>query len=143
MNTVRFTLSAAGLCFAMVYPSTAMAQSSNVAMSMAAQITTEHPVKVSTCNPERNVNYGWAGYTPGFYGPGVYGGYWGWPSVYGPTYYQPPVENDPTLGIDYVNVTQQVMKEIEFGLIVRGALVAEVKDVGTFSRVPRSSTNSV
>ncbi len=53
--------------------------------------------------------------------------------MYGPSYYQAPVENDPTLGIDYMNATNVVMKQIEFGLIVRGSLVAEVKDVGTFS----------
>ena len=64
---------------------------------------------------------------------GFYRGYWGYPSVYGPTYYQAPVEHDPTLGIDYTNVTNVVMKQIEFGLIVKGVLVAEVKDVGTFS----------
>ena len=37
------------------------------------------------------------------------------------------------LGIDYTNKTQKVMREIEFGLIANGNLVAEVKDVGTFS----------
>jgi hypothetical protein len=132
MNTARFAPCVAGLCLALACAIPAMAQSSYVAMSMAAQVTT-HPIQVSGCNPERNVSYGWSGYTPGFYGPGVYGGYWGWPSVYGPTYYQPPIEHDPTLGIHYVNVTQNVMKQIEFGLIVRGELVAEVKDVGTFS----------
>lgn len=108
-----------------------------VAMSMASQITTPHPIQVNTCNPERNVSYNWAGYTPGYWPGGYYGGfrggYWGWPSVYGPSYYQAPVENDPTLGIDYMNATHHVMKQIEFGLIVRGELVAEVKDVGTFS----------
>jgi hypothetical protein len=133
MNTVRFTLGAAALCLATALPVTTTAQNAQVAMSMASQVTTPHPIQVHGCNPERNVSYGWSGYTPGFYGPGVYGGYWGWPSVYGPTYYQAPVEHDPTLGIHYVNVTNQVMKQIEFGLIVRGELVAEVKDVGTFS----------
>jgi hypothetical protein len=48
-------------------------------------------------------------------------------------YYQYPVEHNPTLAIDYVNVTSEVMKEIEFGLVVHGNMVAEVKDVGTFS----------
>jgi hypothetical protein len=132
MNTVRFTLGAAALCLATALPVTTMAQNAQVAMSMASQVTT-HPIQVHNCTPERNVSYGWSGYTPGFYGPGFYGGYWGWPSVYGPTYYQAPVEHDPTLGIHYVNVTNHVMKQIEFGLIVRGELVAEVKDVGTFS----------
>jgi len=111
------------------------AQSSQVGMSMAGQVTTPHPIQVNACNPERNVSYNYAGYTPAYwpaYGP-YYRGYWGWPSVYGPAYYQAPVENNPTLGIDYVNVTHAVAKQIEFGLIVKGSLVAEVKDVGTFS----------
>jgi hypothetical protein len=30
-------------------------------------------------------------------------------------------------------VTSEVMKDIEFGLVVHGNLVAEVRDVGTFS----------
>lgn len=134
MNILRFSLGAAALCLTAGLPALTTAHPSQVAMSsQAAHVTTPHPIKVSNCSPQRNVSYNWAGYTPGFYGPGVYGGYWGWPSVYGPTYYQAPVENDPTLGIDYTNVTNVVMHQIEFGLIVRGELVAEVKDVGTFS----------
>jgi hypothetical protein len=132
MRNARFPMSAAALCLAAGLPALAVAQSST--MATAAHLGTAHPIQVNACNPERNVSYNYAGYTPGFYPTyGLYGGYWGWPSVYGPTYYQAPVENQPTLGIDYVNVTQVVMKQIEFGLIVRGALVAEVKDVGTFS----------
>ena len=100
---------------------------------MAAQMTTQHPIQVNNCNPERNVTYNYAGYTPAYWPSPYYRGYWGWPSVYGPTYYQAPVQNNPTLGIDYVNVTHAVMKQIEFGLIVKGSLVAEVKDEGTFS----------
>jgi len=131
MKTARFSLGVAALCLAAAIPAVTTAQSSQVAI--AAQHVATHPVQVNACNPQKNVSYNYAGYTPGFYGPGIYGRYWGWPSVYGPTYYQYPVENDPTLGIDYVNVTNAVMKQIEFGLVVRGALVAEVKDVGTFS----------
>ncbi len=137
MNSARLSLGVAALCVAAALPAVSAAQSSNVAMAEAAHVTTPHPIAVSACNPERNVSYNWAGYTPAYWpGPaygGFYRGYWGYPSVYGPTYYQAPVENDPTLGIDYKNVTNVVMKQIEFGLLVRGALVAEVKDVGTFS----------
>jgi hypothetical protein len=132
MINARLSLGAAAICLAAGIPALGIAQGSNVAMSQAAQVTTPHPIRVSNCSPQRNVSYNWAGYTPGFY-PGYAGGYWGWPSVYGPMYYQAPVEHDPTLGIDYTNVTNHVMKEIEFGLIVRGELVAEVRDVGTFS----------
>ncbi|MFY9720663.1 MAG: hypothetical protein WAK16_13575 [Candidatus Cybelea sp.] len=132
MRTARFPMSAAALCLAAALPALAMAQSST--MATAAHLSTPHPIHVNGCNPERNVSYNYAGYTPGFYPSyGLYGRYWGWPSVYGATYYQYPVQNDPTLGIDYVNATNVVMKQIEFGLIVRGALVAEVKDEGTFS----------
>lgn len=127
----------AAICLAAAIPAVTSAQSTNVGMSMAAHVTTPHPIAVNACNPQRNVTYNYAGYTPGFYPGTVYGGYrgyWGWPSVYGPMYYQPPSSSEnPELGIDYKNVTNVVMKQIEFGLIVRGALVAEVKDVGTFS----------
>ena len=88
-----------------------------------------HPVKVTTCNPKLNyVEY--PGYVPAFYP----GGPWYWNDVYGSRYYQPrEATTNPTLGIDYVNVTQQTMKQIEFGLLARGTLIAEVRDVGTFS----------
>lgn len=137
INAARFSLGVAALCLAAGLPAVSPAQTSLVAMSQAAHVTTAHPINVSACNPQRNVNYNWSGYTPGYFpGPyygGFYRGYWGYPSVYGPTYYQPPVQNNPELGIDYANATNVVMKQIEFGLIVKGALVAEVKDVGTFS----------
>ena len=133
MKIVRFSLSVAALCLAVPLAASAAPPPSQVAMTMAAQLTTQHPIQVSACNAERNVSYGWSGYTPGFY-PGYAGGWWGYPSVYGPMYYQPPVASQsPTLGIDYMNVTHATMKQIEFGLLVRGSVVAEVKDVGTFS----------
>lgn len=91
--------------------------------------TMPHPIKVTTCNPQRNT-YMSGGYAPGYW-PG--GPYWGWPSVYGYNYYSYPVAGNPTLNIDYSNSTDIVMKDIEFGLIARGQLVAEVRDVGTFS----------
>jgi hypothetical protein len=94
-------------------------------------VTMSHPIRVNTCNPQRNV-YRNTGFVPAYYPVGV-GPYWGWPSVYGPMYYSYPVQGHPTLSIDYVNVTNVVMTQIEFGLIVHGNLVAEVKDVGTFS----------
>jgi hypothetical protein len=122
MNFKRYSLGVAAICLMAGLPAIAPAYT---------HVTTAHPVQVNACNPQKNVSYNYAGYTPGFYPP--YGGYWGWGSVYGPMYYQAPIQNDPTLGIDYVNATSAVMKQIEFGLIVRGDLVAEVKDVGTFS----------
>ncbi len=95
----------------------------------AGAVVQRHPVHVTTCQPSRNVMVT-GGWVPGFYPAGPYY----WPSVYGYRYYQPPVRtSEPTLNIDYTNATQQTMKSIEFGLIANGNLVAEVKDVGTFS----------
>lgn len=99
------------------------------AQTATAQTQVRHPVDVSTCHPSRNVSYA-GGWGAGFYPRSAY---W-WPSVYGDRYYQPPLRSgNPTLSIDYANNTQQVMKSIEFGLVANGNLVAEVKDVGTFS----------
>jgi hypothetical protein len=128
MKMVRVSLGLAALCLAASLPAVSAVQHS-------PHVTTAHPIQVSSCHPERNVSYNWSGYTPGFYpNYGLYGGYWRYPSVYGGMYYQQPYASEsPTLGIDYTNVTQAVMKQIEFGLIVKGSLVAEVKDVGTFS----------
>lgn len=91
-------------------------------------------IKVQQCKPALNETtfaggpaYGWA---PGYYPSGPY--YWS--NVYGYRYYQPPVTTtSPELGIDYTNISHKTMREIEFGLIANRNLVAEVKDVGTFS----------
>jgi len=93
--------------------------------------TNPHPILINKCNPQRNYTMA-PGFVPAYYPYGA-GPYWGWPSIYGPTYYQRPVASNPTLGIDYLNQTHIVMKDVEFGLIVGGNLVAEVRDVGTFS----------
>lgn len=136
MNIARFYLGALALGLALGVPSLAGAQSSPAPVMMPAathppHVTVKHPISVSACNPKRNT-YTAAGYVPGYYPMGV-GPYWGWPSVYGLNYYQYPVQGNPTLSIDYKNATDVVMKDIEFGLVVRGDLVAEVRDVGTFS----------
>lgn len=104
---------------------------SAVQTARTATVKVAHPVEVTTCNPQRNAAVA-AGYAPAFYPVGL-GPYWGWPSVYGYRYYQYPVAGNPTLSIDYFNRTSVVMKDIEFGLIANGQLVAEVRDVGTFS----------
>ncbi len=100
--------------------------------ALAQTAPEHHPLKVTTCDPRQNANtvaYGPA-WTPAFYP----GNPWYWNDVYGARYWQPAyVQNSPTLGIDYTNHTSKVMKQIEFGLIANGNLVAEVKDVGTFS----------
>ncbi len=88
-----------------------------------------HPIKVNSCNPQLNTN-AYPGYVAGYY-PRL--GPYGWYDVYGVRYVQPVMSGSAHLGIDYVNATQKVMSSIEFGLLARGSLVAEVRDVGTFS----------
>jgi hypothetical protein len=122
MNLKRLSVGVIAFCAVASVPAVASAY---------AHLNTTHPIKVSTCNPKRNT-YSSTGFVPAYYPVGV-GPYWGWPSVYGPMYYSYPVQGNPTLAIDYANATSVVMKQIEFGLVVHGNLVAEVKDVGTFS----------
>jgi hypothetical protein len=99
------------------------------ATSAMAVESPRHPVNVTTCNPSRNVMVS-GGWVPGYYPRNPY--YYS--TVYGYRYYQPPVRtSNPTLAIDYTNMTAKPMSEIEFGLVANGNLVAEVKDVGTFS----------
>ncbi len=92
-----------------------------------AVTVTGPPIHVSTCDPQLNA-------AP-MYGPAFYpANPWYWRDVYGYRYYQPPIANaTASLGIDYTNITNAVMKQIEFGLVANGRLVAEVRDVGTFS----------
>jgi hypothetical protein len=99
-----------------------------ISASPAVAVTvTGPPVHVSACNPQLNQS---VSYPPAYYPAGRY--YWN--DVYGQRYYQPPIAStNPQLGIDYINATQTVMTQIEFGLIANGRLVAEVRDVGTFS----------
>jgi hypothetical protein len=95
---------------------------------MAVQ-TAPHPVNVTACRPSRNVMVS-RGFVRAYYPPNPYY----FPTVYGYRYYEPPVRtSNPTLAIDYSNATTKPMKEVEFGLVANGNLVAEVKDVGTFS----------
>ncbi len=98
------------------------------ALPVRALAAIPHPIKVLTCNPSRGNAFA-PGYVPAYYPVGPY--YWA--DVYGQRYYQVPLRSNPSLGINYVNQTQVVIKEIEFGLVAKGNLVAEVRDVGTFS----------
>jgi hypothetical protein len=84
-------------------------------------------VKVSACNPHAPE---YVGFSPGYY---PYAPYF-WTDPYGFRYRQfPPTPTSATLSIDYMNVSAQVMTTIDFGLVARGRLVAEVRDVGKFS----------
>jgi hypothetical protein len=101
----------------------------NETMGSGMATSASHPLKVSKCSPQMNTN-NYVGYAAGYY-PAA--GPYGWYDVYGYRYIQPVNTGSAHLGIDYTNVTDKVMSSIEFGLIARGALVAEAKDVGTFS----------
>ena len=86
-------------------------------------------INVTGCHPALNLQQmgGYGGYASGWYG-----GRWGDP--WGYRYYQPPVTTaNPQLGIHYTNVSSKTMSEIQFGLIVNNRVVAEVRDVGSFS----------
>jgi hypothetical protein len=135
MKTARIFSAVLAAGFALSIPVVASAQNIAVTGKNGAEKRTfsSPPINVQSCNPKQN-NYVASGFTPAFY-PGYAGGYWGWPSVYGAgyNYYQYPVQGNPTLNIDYHNATNIVMKDIEFGLVARGELLAEVRDVGTFS----------
>lgn len=94
----------------------------------AAQLFTGYPIRVNACNPRLEpVTY--PGFVPGYYPANRYY----WYDVYGYYYYQPPYMSNPTLAIDYVNTSSKRAKVVEFGLVAHRELVAEVRDVGTFS----------
>lgn len=91
------------------------------------------PVRVNHCRAEHNPGSpgGYSGYMPGYYPYAGRGYYWRDPYAY--SYYQAPISPSGTLYIDFVNATNQEIKTVDFGLIARGNLIAEVRDVGTFA----------
>jgi hypothetical protein len=124
---MRFRLSVLMVAIvAAAFASSAQAQPNSMTNTMMQPM---HPIKINACNPQLNTNV-YPGYVAGYY-PRITP--WGWVDVYGYRYVQPPMSGTAHLGIDYVNVTNKVMSEIEFGLLANRNLVAEVKDVGTFS----------
>ena len=106
----------------------ALAATAALALPSAASAA-PYPVHVAQCSPARQHRVVTQGYSIGYYPVGRYF----WSDMYGRRYYQAPYVGDPTLSIDYSNATEQTMKEIEFGLVISGDLVAEVRDSGTFS----------
>jgi hypothetical protein len=86
---------------------------------------------ITRCDAQANVSSTYGGYTPGFY---PYARPWYWGDPYGYGFYQPPVTTtNPTMYVDFTNITNKVMKDIVWGLVANGRLVAEARDVGTFS----------
>ncbi len=93
-------------------------------------------VKVNKCDAQENFKHT---ATYGDYGPGYYPahGRYSWNDPYGRRYYQPPISttssSHPELSIDFVNTGSMPIKDIDFGLVAKGYMVAEVRDVGTFA----------
>ncbi len=103
--------------------------------SGAFALSHHNPIRVEKCDPR-------SGFRPGAYPAGYVRGYYPgrpyyWVDPYGSRYYQPalvaPAPAASTLGIDYVNTSPQTAKAVDFGLVARGHLVAEVRDVGSFT----------
>jgi hypothetical protein len=88
-------------------------------------------VKVSLCDPQKSVAApAYVGFSSGYYPFAPYL----WTDPYGFQYQQvPAAPASATLSIDYTNITGAVMTTIDFGLVARGRLVAEIRDVGKFS----------
>jgi hypothetical protein len=102
-------------------------------MTNGSAVTGPMLVNVSRCDPKSAAAVAgpiYPGYSPGFYPGRAY--YWN--DAYGYRYQQAALAGqNGTLYLDYTNISPNVMKSIEFGLIANGHLVAEVRDVGTFS----------
>jgi hypothetical protein len=104
------------------------------AIAQTAATQSAAPVRVNKCDPVQGTTT-ISGFTPGYY-PAA--GRYSWRDPYGHRFYQYPLgvtahTSNPTLGIDFVNTGTKPLKEVEFGLVAKGVLVAEVRDVGTFS----------
>lgn len=133
--TILASVRAAGLALlvATAASAPAVAQTSPAPMTNGAGTvrSAARLINVSSCDPQRSVIMpAYGAFSPGFYPLAPY--YWSDP--YGFSYLQPPLQSSSgTLSIDYMNITQKVMKTIDFGLVANGRLVAEVRDVGTFS----------
>ena len=96
---------------------------------------TRDPIHVNECLPRPPSPGVAAPYGPigpvwsGYYWPAV-GGYY-WRDPYG--YNVQQLSTPPELAIHYRNITTTTATTVDFGLIANGNLVAEVRDVGTFS----------
>ncbi len=101
----------------------------------ASALVQRDPIHVTDCDPRS----GFAGRAyPAGYVRGYYpGAPFYWVDPYGFRYYQPPLlapaPAAPSLGISYTNTSPKTATTVVFGLIARGDLVAEVRDVGTFT----------
>jgi hypothetical protein len=96
--------------------------------------TSGSPVTVTKCEPDEGASHV-VGFSPG-YTPSATGPYF-WRDPWGYRYHQyehPHTSpTGPILNVDFVNTTASPLKVVEFALVARGSVVAEVRDVGTFS----------
>ena len=99
-------------------------------MGSAAVGPAHSPIKVNRCDPMLHTTAYPVGYVPAFY---PYGGPYFWTDIYGYRYPQARLSKSALLAIDYFNRSAVPIRSIEFGLVANGRLVAEVRDVGTFS----------
>lgn len=97
------------------------------AVSAAAAAQAAGPIRVTSC--EVRPHYA---VVPGFH-PGFYHAPYYWYDIYGYRYFQPPLAGHPDLAIAYRNESRVTATAIDFGLVDRGNLIAEVRDVGSFS----------
>ncbi len=111
---------------AKAYLAIALLLASTTTTAMTAPI--KDPIRIATCRPEAVGNAMWS-YSDGFFPDYPYA----WSDGFGGGLYEPPTRTYPLLTIAYVNQTHRVMKKIEFGLLARGRIVAEVRDLGTFT----------
>ena len=103
-----------------------------IATPSTAQVPFTHELfRVDRCEAHANVLAMPRGFRPGFYPAGRR---WLWNDPYGFAFYQPPfATTNPAMYVDFTNVTTHVMTSVVWGLVANGRLVAEARDIGTFS----------
>jgi hypothetical protein len=106
---------------------------------IARSVTTSgtSPVTLKHCEvvPGQTMVTG-RGRTPGFF---PRSGTYVWRDPFGRMYRQWPTPvhvstTDPALYVDYVNTTPEPLETVVIGLVTNGNLIAEVRDVGTFTQ---------
>jgi hypothetical protein len=131
---MKFSLGTVAMAATMVAGLTSVSLAQPAMQYHAPALPGASLLRVSTCNPQLSAPPVYGGFSPGFYPGGFYGRPYYWNDPYGFNYYQAPITAaSATLQIDYTNIGTLTMKEIQFGLVARGHLVAEVRDVGKFS----------
>ena len=98
--------------------------------AIAAQFSGPNPIRIDKCVPESGAASSTPHYVPGYYPAGPD---YSWRDVYKRRVYQPPAaDSKPALLVAFVNTSPVAIANIEFGLVSRGTLIAQVRDVGSF-----------